>query len=68
MCDINRPLKPPLTEEQLTTFRAKSIKDYASAFDFPLDAKFTCDSCSFRYDCIFVFDAYNTGGDCLADK
>jgi len=29
---------------------------------------FTCDECPSRYCCDLAFDAYNTDGDCLADK
>jgi hypothetical protein len=29
---------------------------------------FTCDDCPRKYECKHVFDAYNTEGDCLADK
>lgn len=67
MCE-NTPLKPPLTEEQLTNLRAEAIKEYVEYLHFDPDAAFTCDACPVRYDCIFVFDAYNTGGDCLAEK
>lgn len=29
---------------------------------------FTCDGCHHRTYCRYAFDAYNTDGDCLADK
>lgn len=29
---------------------------------------FTCDSCAHAPCCALAFDAYNTDGDCLADK
>jgi hypothetical protein len=30
--------------------------------------EFSCDACGARRTCPFVFDAYNTNGDCLAEK
>ena len=32
------------------------------------DQKFTCDGCGAKDTCIYVFDLYNTDGDCLAEK
>lgn len=32
------------------------------------DIKFTCDKCGLRLVCDLAFDAYNTDGDCLAEK
>ena len=29
---------------------------------------YTCDACGARFTCAFVFDGYNTNGDCLAEK
>lgn len=30
--------------------------------------EYTCDTCVGRETCPYIFDAYNTGGDCLASK
>ena len=30
--------------------------------------EYTCDQCIGRETCPYIFDAYNTGGDCLASK
>lgn len=30
--------------------------------------EYTCDDCKGRETCPYIFDAYNTGGDCLACK
>ena len=32
------------------------------------DRTFTCDHCISVHKCVFAFDAYNTDGDCLAEK
>jgi hypothetical protein len=32
------------------------------------DINFTCDECDQRHVCPFVYDPYNTDGDCLAEK
>ena len=29
---------------------------------------FTCDDCPVKLTCDYAFDAYNTNGDCLAEK
>lgn len=29
---------------------------------------FTCDDCPAKLSCNYAFDAYNTNGDCLAEK
>lgn len=52
------------TDEQLASIRAKAVSDFA---DMGVD-QFTCDNCPERRVCLYVFDAYNTDGDCLADK
>lgn len=54
-------LGPTRTDADLAIVRA----DVASTFDID---KFTCDDCPARQTCEFAFDAYNTDGDCLADK
>jgi hypothetical protein len=32
------------------------------------DTKITCDMCDKRASCELAYDAYNTNGDCLAEK
>lgn len=49
------------TEEQLQAQR----KEVADLFKIE---SFTCDACPARRTCDFAFDAYNTDGDCLAEK
>lgn len=34
----------------------------------PVDPKFTCDGCPHAPTCEYVYDFYNTNGDCLALK
>ena len=40
------------------------IKEY----DGSIITEFTCDNCEDRFNCKYVFDAYNIDGDCLANK
>ena len=56
----------PLTPEQLAADRAKMVALYEDA-GLAIN-EFTCDECGARYQCKLVFDAYNTHGDCLAEK
>jgi MoaA/NifB/PqqE/SkfB family radical SAM enzyme len=49
------------TEEQLAAMRAESAEPFGIT-------EFTCDKCPARYTCEWAFDAYNTNGDCLAEK
>lgn len=44
--------------------RVKAIADQS----LPAETVFTCDGCEQAPTCRFVFDAYNTNGDCLAAK
>ncbi len=62
--DITRTV--PLTDAQLAADRAKIVAMYAEHGE-AIDA-FTCDDCGARFTCTLVFDAYNTDGDCLAEK
>lgn len=61
-----------LTPEQLAELRQESVEqDYTledAAKHRVLDVYFTCDNCSHAPTCLYVFDMYNTGGDCLASK
>lgn len=63
---------PPLTETRLTAGREAAIQ--RTEHDHPeYGAKvraegFTCDGCSLAPTCGFVFDPYNTNGDCLLEK
>lgn len=57
------PVKPHWTEEQLTTMRAKSAKEFDAEPE-----RFTCNDCGARRACPFVFDPYNIDGDCLMEK
>jgi hypothetical protein len=43
-----------------------SYQEYLEAYDTL--GYFTCDSCDEVSKCEYAFDAYNTNGDCLADK
>lgn len=52
------------SEADLSRIRAASIESFGERA--PTD--FTCDTCADRRRCVLVFDGYNTGGDCLADK
>jgi MoaA/NifB/PqqE/SkfB family radical SAM enzyme len=49
--------------------RAKQLQktrtEVAALFDIE---QFTCDDCPRKHECQWAFDAYNTNGDCLADK
>jgi hypothetical protein len=54
-------LGPERSDEELAKIRAVTVAD------FPIDV-FSCDDCGARKTCEFAFDAYNTDGDCLAEK
>lgn len=47
--------------EELAQRRAESVEAFG-------ELKFTCDDCPAAKTCDFSFDAYNTDGDCLAEK
>jgi hypothetical protein len=55
-----------LTDEQLASIRAQALIDANQ--QLRRDPAFTCDGCSERKRCPFVYDLYNTDGDCLAEK
>lgn len=52
---------PPWTEDELKKLRASMVEQ----FDIQ---SFTCDECGAKSKCQLVFDPYNEGGDCLAEK
>ena len=54
---------PARSDEALVRLRIQ-----ASADDGEPKDGFTCDACDARFTCAFVFDGYNTNGDCLAEK
>ena len=56
----------PLTEQELAADRARLVEMYRERVGV-ID-KFTCDDCGARFTCMLAFDAYNTDGDCLAEK
>lgn len=61
---IDRP--EPLTPEALAEDRARMVAIYeAEGIEI---STFTCDDCGMRFTCGLAFDAYNTDGDCLAEK
>lgn len=54
----------PYTPETLTERRAQALaREGVGTFEH-----FTCDECGAAAVCPFVFDSYNTNGDCLAEK
>lgn len=56
---LKRPV--PITEEEAQALRAKAVHLVG-------EQKFTCDDCPARLSCTLSYDAYNTNGDCLAEK
>jgi hypothetical protein len=61
------------TEEQLKVERATAIAGHnewlgSQGADPDENLVFTCDNCGLRYTCEWVFDMYNTDGDCIASK
>lgn len=61
---------PEHTEQQLKQWRTGS-QQYLNRLSGDSDdtpVVFTCDDCPARKECIFVYDPYNTSGDCLAEK
>ncbi len=55
------------TPEMLARIRKESLSLVSPDFtDF--NGFFTCDNCVSAPTCAYVFDAYNTNGDCLAEK
>lgn len=58
--------KTSVTEVELAAYRARVVEMYRERIG-AID-KFTCDDCGARFTCLLVFDAYNTDGDCIAEK
>jgi hypothetical protein len=54
---------PELTDDELAEYRAWILVNP----DTPT-TKWTCDECAERHGCGFVFEWYNTDGDCLRAK
>lgn len=62
-------MSAPLTDVDLVQLRAKNIAWQDKHIGpVPADIVFTCDGCGDAPTCEFVFDPYNTDGDCLAEK
>lgn len=57
-----------LLEEQRKKVHLEALKQFEGAPGDHTDVVFTCDTCKQNDDCEFAFDAYNTNGDCLAEK
>jgi len=53
--------------QELDNIRVMVITDIKEKFGYSI-TEFTCDECKSRFTCHYVFDAYNTDGDCLANK
>lgn len=58
--------KDPLSPADLADERERMVRIYAA--EGIEISSFTCDECSARFKCVLAFDAYNTDGDCLAEK
>lgn len=56
-------LGPERTDNELAAMRVEYIQGYGMG-----EMSFTCDDCPAKRTCGFVFDLYNTNGDCLAEK
>jgi len=53
--------------QALDNLRGQSITRLKEATG-EIITEFTCDDCDSRFTCCYVFDIYNTDGDCLAMK
>ena len=62
------------TDTQLAQMRFHAGVEYALYSSFPGGLtelhrpQFTCDDCTELHHCPYVFDLYNTNGDCIAEK
>lgn len=56
-----------LSKEELSKKRTAALQMSKQHYQMTPDS-FTCDSCSYADRCRFVFDLYNTNGDCLREK
>lgn len=64
-CAVNRKER---TEAKLVVLRDEAVKRGVSSGYFDETVVFTCDDCAVKTSCPYLFDAYNTQGDCLAVK
>lgn len=58
---------PPWTMAQLQIIRSGTIIHSKQIVKHEIK-NFTCDECEDKENCVLVFDAYNTDGDCLLMK
>jgi hypothetical protein len=62
----------PLEMHVLALAGVESLNDAdrAQGVTTPLNSTsdFTCTDCAVASQCEYIYDSYNTGGDCLADK
>ena len=56
------------SNKKIRAIRAKAVEYAVKNLDWPADMKFTCDGCPAAKKCSWVYDLYNTDGDCLALK
>ena len=56
-----------LDEQSLDNIRSMVIMDVKEKYGHNI-TEFTCDECESRFTCTYVFDPYNTDGDCLLNK
>jgi hypothetical protein len=62
-----------LSDAAIAERRAETVDYMVKRHGYAPDMKFTCDDCGVigpegKKDCPYVFDPYNTNGDCLAEK
>lgn len=59
---------PIRSEATLMQLRARRVAEQDEhGLVLPAEG-YTCDECGVKPTCVFVFDPYNTNGDCLAEK
>ena len=69
-----RPMKDdfdhavPCTDDDLVFLRTRAEADIHRNYPSVEINNWTCDGCDQRYTCVYVYDPYNTDGDCLASK
>lgn len=69
--DHSSELSPPLSEDQVVALRGIVVDLYKALNGekaIVLGGGYTCDGCAARFTCPYLFDDYNTDGDCLAEK
>ena len=63
------PRRKPMSPERLQALRRQAVEDLEAYREgLPFTGTFTCDDCAKAGVCEFVYDPYNTNGDCLALK